>query len=270
MRRPTGAGRGAHGRDRPSGTVHDWAEGCGERCGTSTERVDAAPDRSEGGWRVALPMDPATTLPCVWYASLQAKQRGASTVGERLVCMQWPVDHGGCSYANGAMIGPVLQQLAMDRIGAWGRLWEIADLAAKVRIRISPHMRRSLGRWIPARGDIRLSTVALTGAALLDEVLCHEAAHAAVHLRYGPSCRPHGPEWQALMRVAGFEPRTHIPVAAESATPRRTPSAPVYEHRCPVCHSVHRARRPIRRLRCAACRAAGLDGALEITKREAE
>jgi len=37
-----------------------------------------------------------------------------------------------------------------------------------------------------------------------------------VYERYGASAHPHGPEWEAMMRVAGFEPRVSIPVVVRS------------------------------------------------------
>ena len=39
------------------------------------------------------------------------------------------------------------------------------------------------------------------------EVICHEAAHLVVWQRHGQDARPHGPEWAALVRLAGFQPR---------------------------------------------------------------
>jgi predicted SprT family Zn-dependent metalloprotease len=43
-------------------------------------------------------------------------------------------------------------------------------------------------------------------------VLCHELAHLAARERHGDRIRPHGPEWKALMRAAGYEPKTRLPL----------------------------------------------------------
>jgi ribosomal protein L37AE/L43A len=40
-------------------------------------------------------------------------------------------------------------------------------------------------------------------------------------------------------------------------------------HRCPVCHSVRRAKRPVQQWRCRSCHEAGLNGCLEITSHPA-
>jgi predicted SprT family Zn-dependent metalloprotease len=155
-----------------------------------------------------------------------------------------------------------------DRFAVWGELWGIADLAERVTVSVCHRMRRSLGRCVPAQGTIRLSAVALDAPPeVLAEVLCHEAAHVAVHVLHGAVCQPHGPEWAALVRMAGFEPRTGLPFEHRNDPfQRQSHSDLTYEHRCPVCQSVRLARRPVRRWRCANCVATGLDGRLEITR----
>jgi predicted SprT family Zn-dependent metalloprotease len=103
-------------------------------------------------------------------------------------------------------------------------------------------------------------------SAMLFEVLCHESAHLAARDLYGRRCQPHGPEWVALVRAAGFEPRRRIPWAAPSPPPQRLAARRRrYIHRCPVCQLQRIAWRPIRAWRCAACVAAGLPGRLEIS-----
>ena len=72
----------------------------------------------------------------------------------------------------------------------------------------SPRMVKSLGRC-----DLRSKTIRLNPnlkgrrSRILLEVLCHEAAHIAVHEKYGPGSSPHGEEWRQYMRQAGFVPR---------------------------------------------------------------
>ncbi|MBX6363591.1 MAG: SprT-like domain-containing protein [Gemmatimonadetes bacterium] len=176
---------------------------------------------------------------------------------------------------------------------AWAAAWGDAGLTDAVAISFSPRLRRSLGRCRPATGRITLRADLRDGpAARLAEVLCHEAAHVAVHRRHGRAARPHGPEWRALVEAAGYEPRrlgvdapndragaptrsaAAEPVRALGTPPTAAPPAPRrryrYEHRCPVCHTVRWARRPVRTWRCAECLDAGLAGERLITRRPAD
>jgi predicted SprT family Zn-dependent metalloprotease len=157
---------------------------------------------------------------------------------------------------------------ATDRFAVWGDLWGIADLAERVTVSVSHRMRRSLGRCVPAQGAIRLSAAVLDAPPqVLAEVLCHEAAHIAIHVLHGAACQPHGSEWAALLRTAGFEPRTGLPFEhRDDPFQLQSRSDLTYEHRCPVCQSLRLAKRPVRRWRCADCVAAGLDGRLEIAR----
>jgi len=60
------------------------------------------------------------------------------------------------------------------------------------------------------------------GSAFLDEVPAHEVAHVAAYVLFGPRIRPHGPEWQALMRAFGVAPRRcHSFDTRHSATRRQ-------------------------------------------------
>jgi predicted SprT family Zn-dependent metalloprotease len=154
------------------------------------------------------------------------------------------------------------------RIGAWARIWETPGLERRLAIEFSERMRVSLGRCCPD-GTLRLAAWLRTAPGpLLEEVLCHEAAHAAVSVLHGRRRRPHGAEWRALMSAAGFAPRVQLPLAhlpiAQRARLRR---APVYEHHCPVCQSFRIARRAMPRWRCRACVDAGRSGKLVITNR---
>lgn len=153
-------------------------------------------------------------------------------------------------------------------VSRWGALWEVPDLGERVEIRFSSRFRTSLGRCAPASGEIRLAAFLLEGSReLLREVLCHEAAHLAVHERYRRPKRPHGPEWRALMERAGYPPRARLPAhLLPEAARARARSAVFWEHRCPVCQATRIARRPVRRWRCVTCHEAGRSGALEIRK----
>jgi predicted SprT family Zn-dependent metalloprotease len=99
-------------------------------------------------------------------------------------------------------------------------------------------MSRSLGRCALRTGDIRLNARLLDGpeAALL-EVACHEAAHAASYILHGPKARPHGREWKALMRAAGYQPIVRWPEHwGQSPFSSKTSNAEVLEEKgdCPL------------------------------------
>jgi hypothetical protein len=60
----------------------------------------------------------------------------------------------------------------------WGELWGVPGLPSRVTILPSTRLRRSLGRCQPATGRISIRASLLDGdPRLLEEVLCHEAAH---------------------------------------------------------------------------------------------
>jgi predicted SprT family Zn-dependent metalloprotease len=155
-----------------------------------------------------------------------------------------------------------------SQLGSWCRLWGVPDLADRIQVIVSPRLRRSLASYRTRRGQIRISSLLLNlSEAVIDEVLCHEAAHAAVTELQAHHVRPHGPEWRALVRAAGFEPSVRM--APDRVAGRRTGATgyrALWEHRCPVCQMHRLARRPVRHWRCASCRRAGLEGALVITR----
>jgi SprT protein len=151
----------------------------------------------------------------------------------------------------------------------WLHTWDTPDLATQTRIELSPRLTRSLGRCYPDRRLIRIAShVAQSTNGLLHEVLCHELAHLAARELHGPRIRPHGPEWKALMRAAGYDPKTKLPSpdGAPRRRGRRSRYVYLYVHRCPVCQLSRTAKRVVRRWRCAACVDAGLPGELVITR----
>ncbi len=156
-----------------------------------------------------------------------------------------------------------IQGLLRDCGGRWG----LPGFEQSLRVEWSRRLRRSLGRVHLERRVVRVSVELAGGpSTLLLEVVCHEVAHLAARDLHGRRCQPHGPEWAALVRAAGFEPRRRIPwstpfLPAQRAAGRRRR----YVHRCPVCHFERPAWRPVRQWRCAGCVAAGLSGRLEIT-----
>jgi predicted SprT family Zn-dependent metalloprotease len=99
-------------------------------------------------------------------------------------------------------------------------------------------------------------------------VVCHELAHLAARERHGDRIHPHGPEWKALMRAAGYAPRVRMPAPPNAPTPQlrrpRRRRRYLYLHHCRRCRLSRTAKRSVPRWRCAACLTAGLDGILDI------
>lgn len=157
---------------------------------------------------------------------------------------------------------PSLVQLAA-LMHPWGCIWGLPGFERDLTLRFSPRLTRSLGRCNPAAG-----TLTLRQGLPEDQVpyiLCHEAAHIAVFLRFGAGLKPHGPEWASLVALAGFLPTIHAPGPKTPSS--RHPASPDsfrYLHQCLVCQATRWARRPIRRWRCAECLAAGLTGEMWI------
>lgn len=173
--------------------------------------------------------------------------------------------------AGGPIPGDGLSAFARTHLTRWGALWGAPDVADRVRVVVSGRLRTSLGLYVSARDEVRLARFLLDGPpSLLLEVLCHEAAHAVVHRRHGRRARPHGREWRALMRAAGYPGHARLPaerLAAlpESALRRRA----LWLHRCARCGRERLAGRPVPSWRCAPCRQAGRTGALEIRRQPA-
>ena len=118
---------------------------------------------------------------------------------------------------------PIRRQLSVDihrALQSWCHVWAADDLAAQITVEFSSRMTRSLGRCYPERNLIRIAQFVLEDSdALVQEVLCHEAAHLAAHHLYGSSIRPHGPEWKALMLAAGYPPSVRFKLASISRPP---------------------------------------------------
>ena len=162
------------------------------------------------------------------------------------------------------------------------RRWGLPRSALDTTLRLNPRLTRSVARYRRETGVIELGPSFLRLRARRKEVLCHELAHVAVDHLYGKRAQPHGGEWRRLVEMAGFTPTVRLPVPPES--PANKPVAAngeihvsgysrrpktfryLYEHRCPVCQMIRSAKRPVSRWRCAECVAAGLPGALEVTR----
>lgn len=153
-------------------------------------------------------------------------------------------------------------------ISRWAAVWGVKNLEERVSVVFSSRMVKSLGRC-----DLRSKTIRLNpqlkgrrGRILL-EILCHEAAHIAVHEIHGARSSPHGEVWQHFVRQAGFVPRVTASLKELNLPlPAQKTKAAVYEHRCPVCQMTRTSSRPVSRWRCAACAEAGLDGRLIVER----
>ena len=85
-------------------------------------------------------------------------------------------------------------------IHKWGERWGVPDLHEIVTVEFSSRMTVSLGRYQPATGRVRLASRLLDDAPdLLEETLCHEVAHVAVHRLHGAEAKPHGESWAELV-----------------------------------------------------------------------
>ena len=162
-----------------------------------------------------------------------------------------------------------LRELWWGEAGRWSQIWRVPDLRDCLRVEVSRRMRTSLGSYFPGEQLIRIADVLFEAPPhLLREVVCHEAAHAAVQFLHGGSVRPHGREWRQLMQRADLDPRVRIPdQELGSAAQRAARKRYVWEHRCPVCLQRRLAGRPVRQWRCRVCVAAGLAGRLVISRR---
>jgi predicted SprT family Zn-dependent metalloprotease len=151
----------------------------------------------------------------------------------------------------------------MPYLRALARLWKHSELG-RIPVRTNARLTASAGRWNAPAGVIEIAArLSCHDGRLRREVLCHEAAHAVVWARHGRNAKPHGLEWQALVRQAGFEPRASLIRCGH-----RTPPKPAqrFRHACAVCHFSRTATRQMARWRCPECRAVGLQGHLRIER----
>jgi SprT protein len=75
--------------------------------------------------------------------------------------------------------------------------------------------------------------LARNGERFLHQTVPHEVAHLVVFRLFGPGARPHGAEWQAIMRLFGAEPERCHDYDVEGIQTRRLRR---YHYRC-ACRS---------------------------------
>jgi predicted SprT family Zn-dependent metalloprotease len=141
--------------------------------------------------------------------------------------------------------------------------WREARIS-RLNVAVNPNLRSTLARWIPPSNVLEISaTVKSRGTRAIREIITHEAAHVVVWDRSGRAARPHGQEWSALMRAAGFEPRATLVRCGLRIGGRGHVRV---RHFCSVCHFSRIAKRRMPRWRCPECRAIGLEGKLEVER----
>lgn len=174
----------------------------------------------------------------------------------------------GGGVATGLPESGAIIKYCISVLEVWSDKWKTPWLAKAVKLDFSTRLTKSLGRCTPFSKEIRLSRELIhrDKRALLLEVLCHEAAHIINYAHHGRLVKPHGEEWQTLVKIIGYQPHRKIPIKQIEEIPRPSNPSTVYEHRCPVCQNVRYSKKPIKRWRCGVCLANGLPGDLVITK----
>lgn len=165
--------------------------------------------------------------------------------------------------ANG-LSTDLLSEALKRRANGWIRQWRVPNLLEQISVRRNNKLRTTVARWREKMKCLELGPQFFRMAKHQDEILCHELAHAAALQIHGRGILSHGPEWHALITAVGYSPSSVLKTSkSNSMVPRRNNSS-WYEHRCPVCHAVRFAKKPMRRWRCAECSQHGLQGLLEI------
>ena len=163
------------------------------------------------------------------------------------------------------------EQFAKE-LRAWGFLWRVPALGSIVMVAPNFRLRTTLARYVLKLRTIELGPGFFRLRRRRLAVLCHEAAHAAVALKFTAAEKPHGLIWASLVEEAGYPAQTTwaLPrgrAASNRRNIRNTRKRLVYEHRCPVCQFRRLARRPVRVWRCPECLAAGLPAVLTVTRK---
>jgi SprT protein len=138
------------------------------------------------------------------------------------------------------------------RAAELGTIWKIPGFETRVDIDYSSAMRTRAGVADLVRFEVRLNLRLMERhPEQVDETLVHELAHIAAVIICGHDIDPHGPEWQSLMRAAGYRPdRTHTLDVSDLQQERRRY---LYLHRCESCGAYRISRRVVRMWECIDC-----------------
>lgn len=162
----------------------------------------------------------------------------------------------------------LLSDALNERASGCIRQWRVPTLLQQISLRRNDSLRTTIARWRENEKCLELGPRFFRMTRRQDEIICHELAHAAAIQIHGMGVSPHGPEWRALVKAAGYSPRSVLKTPKfKSATWRKIESH-WYEHRCPVCHAARFAKKPMSLWRCAECTWHDMPGLLEITKLE--
>jgi SprT-like family len=153
----------------------------------------------------------------------------------------------------------------------WGRIWGLPTLLRRVSVARNRRLRSTVARYVIEGQRIELGQKYFRLRKDRLAVFCHEAAHAAIVLKFGLTATPHGSSWMRLVEEAGFPTQAvrHIRDDRRNPQPssaKRARRRALYEHRCPVCHFRRLAGRTVSVWRCPVCVESGLEGML-MTKR---
>lgn len=174
-----------------------------------------------------------------------------------------------CTEGFERAIGPRSLRALHRRLSTAVKSWDGYGSQTRVTVDFNPRLRTKIARFLPDQKRIEVGPKFVELRRQRGEILVHELAHAAVWSLHGAQTRPHGKEWQSLMRKAGLEPkpalRTTLPLGARVPNVFTTR----YVHTCPVCQMQIAARKPNRAWKCRACVDAGLDGDLVIHRKVA-
>lgn len=162
----------------------------------------------------------------------------------------------------------LLSDALKKRASGWVCQWRVRTLLRQISVRHNKLLRTTVARWLEKEKTLELGQQFFRLAMSQDEILCHELAHAASIQIHGRRITPHGSEFHALLAAAGFSPRSALKISKLSSQFPRGNKSSWYEHRCPVCHAVRFAKKPMKQWGCAECNQHGLHGRLKITKLE--
>jgi len=160
---------------------------------------------------------------------------------------------------TGVNVSNRVARVGRAQLATLAKIWRHGRVS-RLQIAFNVRLRSTVARWVPPSDVLEIgSTVMSRDTQTLREIIAHEAAHVVVWDRSGRAVRPHGPEWAALMRAAGFEPRATL---VRCGHRRAEPRGVRVRHFCALCHFSALAKRRMPTWRCPECRAIGLEGIL--------